>query len=288
MRSGGRSRRPICRRCSPSTRRARARVASSSGIERAVEGLLVSPEFLFASSASREPPRRRTLSHQRSGARLASVVFPVEQHSGRCAARCGQLRQTARSRRARAAGPAHARRSARRRAGQQFRRPVVVPAEICRRWLPDPRKDPDFDEDLRQGFRRETELFAGSILREDRSVLDLLTANHTFVNERLAQHYGIPNIRGTHFRRVERERRQPPRSARPGKRARGHLVPESDVAGRERQVDSREPPRHAGAAAAARYAGAEGRAETLRGRTVDARPDRCSIAPTPRARVATR
>ena len=69
--------------------------------------------------------------------------------------------------------------------------------------LPDPRKDPDFDEDLRQGFRRETELFAGSILRDDRSVLELLTANYTFVNERLAQHYGIPNIRGTHFRRVE-------------------------------------------------------------------------------------
>lgn len=70
--------------------------------------------------------------------------------------------------------------------------------------LPDPRKDPDFDEDLRQGFRRETELFAGSIIREDRSVLDLLTANYTFVNERLARHYGIPNVRGTHFRRVER------------------------------------------------------------------------------------
>jgi hypothetical protein len=70
--------------------------------------------------------------------------------------------------------------------------------------LPDPRKDPDFDEDLRQGFRRETEMFAGSIFRENRSVLDLLTANYTFVNERLARHYGIPNIRGTHFRRVER------------------------------------------------------------------------------------
>ena len=62
--------------------------------------------------------------------------------------------------------------------------------------LPDPKKDQDFDEDLRQGFRRETELFAGSILREDRSVLDLLTANYTFVNERLAKHYGIPNVRG--------------------------------------------------------------------------------------------
>ncbi len=70
--------------------------------------------------------------------------------------------------------------------------------------LPDPRRENDFDEDLRQGFRRETELFTGSILREDRSVLDLLTATHTFVNERLAKHYGIPHIRGTHFRRIER------------------------------------------------------------------------------------
>ena len=70
--------------------------------------------------------------------------------------------------------------------------------------LPDPRRESDFDEDLRQGFRRETELFTSSILREDRSVLELLTANHTFVNERLAKHYGIPHVRGTHFRRVER------------------------------------------------------------------------------------
>ncbi len=71
--------------------------------------------------------------------------------------------------------------------------------------LPDPKRELDFDEDLRQGFRRETELFAGSILREDRSALELLTANYTFVNERLAKHYGIPHIRGAHFRRVERD-----------------------------------------------------------------------------------
>ncbi|HEY4363693.1 MAG TPA: DUF1592 domain-containing protein [Bryobacteraceae bacterium] len=60
----------------------------------------------------------------------------------------------------------------------------------------------DFDEGLRQSFERETELFLTSILRENRSVLDLLTANYTFVNERLAKHYGIPNIRGTEFQRV--------------------------------------------------------------------------------------
>jgi len=61
---------------------------------------------------------------------------------------------------------------------------------------------PDFDDNLRQAFRRETELLVDSIIREDRSVLDLLTADYTFVNERLARHYGIPDVYGSHFRRV--------------------------------------------------------------------------------------
>ena len=60
----------------------------------------------------------------------------------------------------------------------------------------------DFDEGLRQSFERETELFLDSILRENRSVKELLTANYTFVNERLAEHYGIPNVRGSNFRRI--------------------------------------------------------------------------------------
>jgi mono/diheme cytochrome c family protein len=60
----------------------------------------------------------------------------------------------------------------------------------------------DFDEGLRTSFERETELFLDSILRENRSVRELLTANYTFVNERLAKHYGIPNVRGSQFRRV--------------------------------------------------------------------------------------
>jgi len=61
---------------------------------------------------------------------------------------------------------------------------------------------PDFDDNLRQAFRVEAEMFFDSILRDDRSVLDLLTADYTFVNERLARHYGIPNIYGSRFRRV--------------------------------------------------------------------------------------
>ena len=61
---------------------------------------------------------------------------------------------------------------------------------------------PDFDDNLRQAFRQETELFFDSILREDRSVLDLLSANYTFVNQRLAKHYGIPYVYGSRFRRI--------------------------------------------------------------------------------------
>ncbi|MBI3208937.1 MAG: DUF1592 domain-containing protein, partial [Candidatus Solibacter usitatus] len=67
---------------------------------------------------------------------------------------------------------------------------------------PDMRVFAGFDDNLRQAFLKETELFFESIQREDRSVLDLLRANYTFVNERLAKHYGIPNIYGSRFRRV--------------------------------------------------------------------------------------
>ena len=67
---------------------------------------------------------------------------------------------------------------------------------------PDGREFPDFDDNLRQAFQRETELLFDSILHEDRSVLNLLDADYTFVNERLAKHYGIPNIYGPDFRRV--------------------------------------------------------------------------------------
>jgi Protein of unknown function (DUF1592)/Protein of unknown function (DUF1588)/Protein of unknown function (DUF1585)/Protein of unknown function (DUF1587)/Protein of unknown function (DUF1595)/Cytochrome C oxidase, cbb3-type, subunit III len=105
--------------------------------------------------------------------------------------------------------------------------PVVLEKQV-RRMLADPRSDaltnnftgqwlgvrslqtsepvvnlfPDFDDNLRAAYRREIELFFGSIAHEDRSILDLLTANYTFVNERLAKQYGIPNIYGPQFRRV--------------------------------------------------------------------------------------
>jgi hypothetical protein len=68
--------------------------------------------------------------------------------------------------------------------------------------IPDQNEFPDFDDNLRQAFQREVELFFESILREDRNVLDLLRADYTFVNGRLATHYKIPNIFGSQFRRV--------------------------------------------------------------------------------------
>ena len=71
-----------------------------------------------------------------------------------------------------------------------------------RRIVPNSNEFPDFDDNLRQAFQREADLFFESIIREDRNVLDLITADYTFVNEPLARHYGIPNIYGSHFRRV--------------------------------------------------------------------------------------
>jgi hypothetical protein len=92
------------------------------------------------------------------------------------------------------------------------RRSETLVTNFAGQWLylrnlrasnPDPRLFPDFDDNMRQAFRRETELFVESVKNEDRSVLDLLRANYTFLNERLAKHYGIPHVYGSHFRRVE-------------------------------------------------------------------------------------
>ncbi len=85
---------------------------------------------------------------------------------------------------------------------------------------PDARMFPDFDDNLRQAFRRETEMFFESVMREDRNVLDLLRANYTFVNERLAKHYGIPNVYGSRFRRVTFE----PGSERGGLLGQGSIL----------------------------------------------------------------
>jgi hypothetical protein len=70
-------------------------------------------------------------------------------------------------------------------------------------WAPTVSVFPDFDDNLRLAMRKETELFVGSIVHDDRSVIDLLDAKYTFLNERLAKHYGIPGVYGSDFRRVE-------------------------------------------------------------------------------------
>ena len=101
---------------------------------------------------------------------------------------------------------------------QQVRRMLVdersrsLVTNFAAQWLqlrkldsitPDLRLFPNFDDNLRQSFREETERFFESVLREDRSITDLLSADYTFVNERLAKHYGIPHVYGSRFRRVE-------------------------------------------------------------------------------------
>lgn len=104
---------------------------------------------------------------------------------------------------------------------QQTRRMLADPrarnlvSNFAGQWLylrnleamtPDLRLFPDFDDNLRQAFRQETELFLESVLREDRSVLDLLKADYTYLNERLAKHYGVPNVYGSRFRRASLEK----------------------------------------------------------------------------------
>jgi cytochrome c553 len=70
-------------------------------------------------------------------------------------------------------------------------------------WKPDREKYPQFDEALRDAFERESELFFSNIMREDRSVLEFIDADYTFLNERLARHYGIPGVKGSYFRKVD-------------------------------------------------------------------------------------
>ena len=129
---------------------------------------------------------------QRHRARVAALVLSLEQHSRRDAPRRRRRGPAARARGPRGAGPSHARRSARR---------TRIVENFAGQWLhirnlqniaPNTDEFPDFDNDLRDAFARETELFFGSIMREDRNVLDLLRADYTFVNERLAKHYGLP------------------------------------------------------------------------------------------------
>ncbi len=124
---------------------------------------------------------------------------------------------------------------------------------------PDSREFPDFDDNLRQAFQRETEMLFESILREDRSVLDLLDADYTFVNERLAKHYGIAGIYGPDFRRVPVPSDARRGSAGTRKHAAGHLQRQSHVSGAAGQVDSGESAGQPASPAAAQCAAAQGK-----------------------------
>jgi mono/diheme cytochrome c family protein len=172
------------------------------GVERAVRRLLVSPEFLFR--VEREPAGVKPGAVYRiADLELASrlsfflwssipddelIAVAARGELGRPAVLDRQVRRMLASPKSEA--------FVRNFAGQWlFLRNLDASAPVQSVF-------PDFDDALRQGFRRETELFVESVLREDRSALDLLRADYTFLNERLARHYGVPNITGSHFRRV--------------------------------------------------------------------------------------
>jgi mono/diheme cytochrome c family protein len=172
------------------------------GIQKALERLLVSPQFLFR--IEREPANIVVGTPYRvSGLELASrlsffIWSSIPDDELLDAAAAGRLKDP-------------------KVLEQQVRRMLADPrseslvTNFAAQWLylrditakqPDEILFADFDETLRTAMQRETELFISSVFREDRSVLDLLRANYTFLNERLARHYGVPNIKGSYFRRV--------------------------------------------------------------------------------------
>ena len=173
-----------------------------AGIEMALSSVLVSPEFLFR--VERDPAgvaagRAYRVSDLELASRLSFFLWssgPDEE-------------LLALASRGRLSAPGALQRQVRRMLGDPRSRSLVT--SFADQWLqlrnlaaitPDMRAFPDFDDNLRQAFRTETELLFESVLREDKSVLELLRADYTFVNERLAKHYGIPGIYGSRFRKV--------------------------------------------------------------------------------------
>ena len=184
-------------------REARTEGSFDNGIEMALRAVLVSPEFLFRveqDPAGVPAGKAYRLSDLALASRLSFFLWSsIPDDELLTVAAQGKLRQ-----------PAALSAQVKRMIADP--RSSVLVTNFANQWLylrnlpsitPDMRLFPDFDDNLRQAFRKETELFFESIMREDRSVLDLLGANYTFVNERLAKHYGIPNIYGSRFRRVE-------------------------------------------------------------------------------------
>ncbi len=175
----------------------------NAGIEIALRSVLVSPEFLFRveqDPAGVAPKTAYRLTDLELASRLSFFLWSSIPDD--------ELLDTAI--RGNLSKPAVLEKQTRRMLADPRSR--VLATNFAGQWLylrnlnsitPDMRLFPDFDDNLRQAFRQETELFFESIMREDRSVVDLLRANYTFLNERLAKHYGIPNIYGSRFRRVD-------------------------------------------------------------------------------------
>ena len=183
-------------------RQARAEGGFDAGIEMALSAVLVSPQFLFRveqDPAGIPPNTVYRLSDLELASRLSFFLWSsIPDDELLDLAIAGKLKE-----------PAVLERQVRRMLADSRSRTLVT--NFASQWLhlrnlasitPDMRLFPDFDDNLRQAFREETELFFESILREDRSALDLLSANFTYVNERLAKHYGIPHVYGSHFRRI--------------------------------------------------------------------------------------
>jgi hypothetical protein len=183
-------------------RAGRAKGSFDAGIQMALRRILASPAFVFRVEAD-QPNRTAGTLHRVSGVELASRLSfflwsSIPDDTLLDAASRGDL-----------ATPALLERQVRRMLAD--RRADALVRNFAGQWLhirnlqniqPNHDEFPDFDDTLREAFRQEMELFVGSIMREDRDVLDLLTADHTFVNERLAKHYGLPSIYGSQFRRV--------------------------------------------------------------------------------------
>ena len=173
-----------------------------AGVERALRRLLTSPEFLFRvvrDPAGAAPGTNYRLTGLELASRLSFFLWSsIPDDELLDAAAAGRLRD-----------PDELRTQVRRMLADE--RASALVENFAGQWLylrnvpalvPDENRFPDFGEALRRAMRRETELFVESVLREDRGVLDLLTADYTFVNERLARHYGVPGVHGSHFRRV--------------------------------------------------------------------------------------
>jgi mono/diheme cytochrome c family protein len=170
-----------------------------AGIQRALERLLVSPQFLFRIEHNPEGNEPQRVSDLELASRLSFFLWssiPDDELLARASK--GQLKD-----------PAVLESEVHRMLADDRSQSMVT--NFAEQWLylrdieakqPDELLFPDFDDSLRQAFRKETDLFLNAVLRGNRSVVDLLTANFTFVNERLAKHYGIPNIEGSYFRRV--------------------------------------------------------------------------------------